>query len=349
MSHVSTLPAPRSRRLWPLLRALAAVTVIALGLFLGAVKVAQFRLAGQVAVPPGQLIDVGTHRLHLHCQGPVALGAPTIVLEAGLGETSLTWAGVMSGLAASHRVCAYDRAGYGWSDPAPMPPGASSTVADLHRLLGAAGEQPPYVLVGHSLGGVYARLFAHTYPAETAGLVLLDPSHEEMTSRLPEDWQAHMRAANTEAAAGLGVPTLLADYGIAALFPQLAQADSRLPAEAQAALRALGGASGKGFRALAGELGASEAILAEVRAAQITNLGDLPLVVIKAGAMPAGAPPAGLSPFTPDYDLHDELAAQSSRGTLITLGEAGHYVHYDAPTQVIDTVNRVMAAANGSN
>jgi pimeloyl-ACP methyl ester carboxylesterase len=344
MRHVSTRFAAQNLRLWPLLRALVAIIIIAPGVLLGAAKTAQFRFAGQVADPPGRLIDVGTHRLHLRCQGPVTLGAPTIVLEAGLGESSLTWAGLAPTLAATHRVCAYDRAGYGWSDPAPTPPSAHGTVADLRRLLDAAGESGPYVLVGHSLGGVYARLFAHIYPSDTAGLVLLDPSHEEMTSRLPEDWQDHIREANAQGVADLQMPTLLADLGLAALFPQLAPVDPRLPAAAQATLRALGGESGKGFRALAGEIGASEAILAEVRAARISDLGDLPLVVIKAGAVPAGAPPPGLSPYTPDDDLHREIAAQSSRGLLMTLGESSHYVHYDALVEVTAAINSVVVS-----
>jgi pimeloyl-ACP methyl ester carboxylesterase len=347
---VSPRSAPRRhRRVLVVLAAVVAVPLVALGLLLGAAKVVQGRFAATLAEPPGRLIDLGAHRLHLHCQGPVTPNAPTVVLEAGLGESSLTWAGVAPALTKNYRVCAYDRAGYGWSDPAPTGPSASGTVADLHRLLAAAGESPPYVLVGHSLGGVYARLFAYTYPGETAGLVLLDPSHEEMTSRLPADWQAHVRAVNVQAVADLTTPALLADFGLAAVFPQFAPADPRLPAETQATLRALGGAGGKGFRALAGEAGAIEAILAEVRAAQITDLDDLPLVVIKAGAVPAGPLPAGLSPFTPGYDLHAELAEQSSRGLLITLGEASHYVHYDTPAQVIGAITALLAEAAPPN
>lgn len=294
------------------------------------------------APAPGRLIDVGGRQLHLNCQGPVVIGQPTIVLEAGLGEPSLTWAGIQPTLAAAHRVCAYDRAGYGWSDPAPRPPSAGAAVGDLHLLLQAAGEPAPYVLVAHSLGGLYVRMFAQRYPEAVAGIVLLDPSHEEMISQLPEDWQAHVHSSQAEGVEGLRVPTLLAELGIIALAPQLAQADARLPAEARASVQALRGASDKGWRALSNELAANEAILAEVRAARITDLGDLPLVVVRAGMAAPAAQPPGLSAFAPTRDLMGELAAQSARGRLITLGDSGHYVHYDAPAQVVDLVRALL-------
>jgi pimeloyl-ACP methyl ester carboxylesterase len=342
MNRITTLAAPQRLRLGGVLQALAATVLIAAGLLLGAAKVAQARLAAEVASPPGQLVDIGGRRLHIHCQGAITPAQPTIVLEAGLGELSLTWAGVAPALAESHRVCAYDRAGYGWSDPAPGQPSAAATVTDLHTLLNAAGEPGPYLLVGHSLGGLYARLFAHRYPDEVAGLALLDPSHEEMTSRLPADWQVSVRQANDEAVAALRIPALLADLGLAALFPQLAPADPRLPSHAQADLRALAGVSGRGFRALASEIGASEAVLAEMRAEGVTDLGDLPLVVVKAGASAPAEPPPGLSPFAPSYDLHAELVAQSSRGRLVVLEASTHYVHYDAPERVRDVISGLL-------
>lgn len=342
MHRIAPLAAPRRLRLGGVIQALAATALIAAGLLLGAAKLAQARLAAEVASPPGRLVDIGGRRLHIHCRGPIAPARPTIVLEAGLGESSLTWAGVAPALAERHRVCAYDRAGQGWSDPRSGEHSAAATVADLHTLLNAAGEPGPYLLVGHSLGGLYARLFAQRYPDEVAGLALLDPSHEEMTSRLPPDWQASVRRANEEAVAALRTPALLADLGLAALFPPLAPADPRLPPEAQAALRALGGASGRGFRALALEIGASEAVLAELRAAGVTDLGDLPLVVVKAGASAPAEPPPGLSPFTPSYDLHAELAAQSSRGRLVVLEGSTHYVHYDAPERVRDLISGLI-------
>jgi pimeloyl-ACP methyl ester carboxylesterase len=311
-----------------------------------AVGIGGLLLAGQIArrivaagiTAPGQLVNVGGHKLHLFCQGAANRDRPTLVLEAGMGESSLTWAGIQPALARTHRVCAYDRAGYGWSDPSTRTPSAAATVDELHTLLQVAGEPAPYVLVGHSLGGIYARLFAQRYSDEVAGLVLLDPSHEEMVSRLPADWQAHVEAAEASAANEMRVPIMLADLGLIALFPQLAVVDPRLPGDAQASLRALNRASSQHLRALVQDLAANASILDEVQAAKLSNFGELPLIVIKAGAAPANDVPEGLSPFTPTYDLFSELAGQSSAGRLITLPDSTHYVHYDKPHQVLEAI-----------
>jgi pimeloyl-ACP methyl ester carboxylesterase len=122
--------------------------------------------------PPGRLIDIGTHRLHLLEKGQ---GSPTIVLEAGLMSTMLSWSEIQPALAQSYRVVSYDRAGLGWSDLGPMPRTAERMVEELHTLLERAQIPPPYVLVGHSFGGLTMPLFAARYAQETAGVVLVDP------------------------------------------------------------------------------------------------------------------------------------------------------------------------------
>lgn len=121
---------------------------------------------------PGRLIDIGTHRLHVFEQGS---GGPTIVLEAGLMSTVLSWNNLQRKLAQSYRVVSYDRAGLGWSDLGPMPRTSDRIVEELHRLLQRAGVAPPYILVGHSFGGLIVPLFAARFPEETAGMVLVDP------------------------------------------------------------------------------------------------------------------------------------------------------------------------------
>ena len=121
--------------------------------------------------PPGQLIDVGGHRLHLNCTGS---GSPTVVLEPGLGEVSAGMGWIAPVVARDTRVCVYDRAGRGWSDPADGPQDAVQTITDLHTLLDHAHIPGPYVLAGHSFGGLYILTFAATYPDQVAGMVLLD-------------------------------------------------------------------------------------------------------------------------------------------------------------------------------
>ena len=122
--------------------------------------------------PPGKLVDLGTHRLHLLESGQ---GGPTVVLEAGLMSTLLSWSELHRALAASFRVVSYDRAGLGWSDSGPMPRTADRIVEELHTLLQRAAIPPPYVLVGHSFGGLTMPLFAARFPGEVAGMVLVDP------------------------------------------------------------------------------------------------------------------------------------------------------------------------------
>ena len=122
--------------------------------------------------PPGKLVDLGTHRLHLLESGR---GGPTVVLEAGLMSTVLSWSELQRSLAASFRVVSYDRAGLGWSDLGPMPRTADRIVDELHTLLQQAAIPPPYVLVGHSFGGLTMPLFAARFPDEVAGMVLVDP------------------------------------------------------------------------------------------------------------------------------------------------------------------------------
>ncbi len=122
--------------------------------------------------PPGKFVNLGTHRLHLLDEGR---GSPTIILEAGLMSTNLSWTDLRSKLAESYRVVCYDRAGLGWSDIGPMPRTAERIVAELHSLLDRAAIPGPYVLVGHSFGGLTMPLFAARYPEQIAGMVLVDP------------------------------------------------------------------------------------------------------------------------------------------------------------------------------
>jgi alpha-beta hydrolase superfamily lysophospholipase len=116
---------------------------------------------------PGEMVHVGEHRLHMRCIGQ---GSPTVVLDAGWGYTSVEWSGWVQPEVANYtRVCAYDRAGMGWSEPQPAAPDATQTAAELHTLLEEADEEGPYVLVGHSLAGLYSRVYAERYPDEGRG------------------------------------------------------------------------------------------------------------------------------------------------------------------------------------
>ena len=147
--------------------------IVLVGILLGVVyQKLGTRRDWRVHPPPGKLIDLGTHRLHVLESGR---DGPTVVLEAGLMSTVLSWSTLQGELARKYRVVSYDKAGLGWSDEGPMPRTADCIVDELHSLLGRASIPPPYILVGHSFGGLTVPLFAARYPDETAGVVLVDP------------------------------------------------------------------------------------------------------------------------------------------------------------------------------
>ena len=132
---------------------------------------------------PGEMVSVGNHKLHIRCMGE---GSPTVILESGAPATSIEWsAWVQPEVAKATRVCAYDRAGLGWSEAGPTPRDAEQITSELHALLENAGIEGPYVLVGHSVGGHHVRVYAERYPDEVAGMVLVDATHPEQFERIP--------------------------------------------------------------------------------------------------------------------------------------------------------------------
>jgi pimeloyl-ACP methyl ester carboxylesterase len=222
---------------------------------------------------PGELIDAGGFRLHLYCLGEQQPGAATVILENGLGGTSAAWARVQPEIAKSARVCAYDRAGTGWSDPSPAPRDAQSMAGELHSLLRAAGIPGPYVLVGWSFGGLVSRVFGGQYPDEVAGLVLLDSSH-------PDQWNSS--AAGKAQYESLGriyaVAPWLARIGVVRLMG-LFRPGSGLPAPHGQALEASSAAT-KDMDTQSAEFAAWPATSAQVHDSPVR--GDLPLYVLTA-------------------------------------------------------------------
>jgi pimeloyl-ACP methyl ester carboxylesterase len=140
--------------------------------------------------PPGTMVDVGGFRMHLVCEGE---GGPAVIFDSGHADVWLTWFKVQPGLAKVTRVCTYDRAGIGYSDPGPRPRSRRRMVEELRTLLARASIAPPYVLVGHSFGGLNVRLYAALHPREVAGLVLVDSAHEDHWRYAPREfWQRYL-------------------------------------------------------------------------------------------------------------------------------------------------------------
>ena len=150
----------------------------------GSYETIQDQVDRSATAMPGHLVDVGGHRLYVHCTGS---GSPTVVLVSGLAETSVYWDGwIAPAVAQNTTVCSYDRAGQGWSDPPASPQDGAAVASDLHTLLDRAQIPGPYVLVGHSTGGAYIRVFAARYPDQVAGMVFLDSQPNEALTGLPD-------------------------------------------------------------------------------------------------------------------------------------------------------------------
>jgi pimeloyl-ACP methyl ester carboxylesterase len=296
--------------------------------------------------PIGRLVDVGGYRLHLACQGD---GSPTVVMEAAIGETGLLWSLVQPAVAKLTRACVYDRAGYGWSDPSPRPRTAAVMVEELHTLLGAAGVPGPYVLVGHSFGGLLVRRYAARYPQEVAGLVLVDSAHEQQYRRAPAEIRE--LAPQFEEQARQQFEGLKALIVSGSLDPAMLPVPPQLPAAAAETFRALVAAGPKHAETLLAEQQAVQAIHAELRAAGITSLGDLPLVVLSHGQpipMPGLAPEVNQANEQLWQELQAELTALSSRGRLVVAEGSGHYIQLERPELVIDAIGEVVAAGRTS-
>jgi pimeloyl-ACP methyl ester carboxylesterase len=232
---------------------------------------------------PGQLVDVGGYNLHIYCIGPTNTGNPTVILEAGLGAIgSPAWGWIQPEVARTTHVCAYDRAGMGWStQPSSRHPRDGQQVAhELHALLQAAGVPAPYVLVGWSYGGLYARTYAGQYPEQVAGMVLLDSSHPDQWTSTAAGQALYATTARLYALvpflARIGVPRLLG----------LFQPVSGLPTPHDEAMRAIFIAT-KDWDAQSAEFLASPATNDQVRVAG--TLGDRPLYIVT--ATDHGTPP----------------------------------------------------------
>ncbi|HEX5148096.1 MAG TPA: alpha/beta hydrolase, partial [Candidatus Limnocylindrales bacterium] len=159
------------------------LAVLALSSVGGAVETIAEQAQRGTLTATGQLVDIGGRRMHIDCAGS---GSPTVVLQSGAGEASYYWARIEPAVAATTRVCVYDRAGHGGSDASSTPQDGSAIAADLHALLAASGNAGPYVLVGHSTGGPFIQVFAAMFPTETAGMVFLDAQPAEAFTALPD-------------------------------------------------------------------------------------------------------------------------------------------------------------------
>jgi pimeloyl-ACP methyl ester carboxylesterase len=297
----------RTRLLRLSLRALIAIVALA---GVGLVYQAAGTLLDQrMYPPPGQRIDVGGFRMHLYCLGTNMADRPTVILDTLSGGTTPIWAWLQPEVAQATRVCAYDRAGWGWSDDGPAPRDARQTARELHNLTAQAGLDGPYVLVGHSLGGLFVRQYAADYPDEVVGLVLIDASHPDQAARLPVE-ALEMDRTMTRL---FPVLSALNHLGVSRLaFALGAEFDfGELPPEQRAQTKAFW-SSPRRWDTMRQEAAVRLATDAQIRASG--DLGNLPLAVVTAGD---GSPPSWLA-------LQADLVSLSSNSIHVIVAGATH-------------------------
>lgn len=283
--------------------------------------------------PPGELVDVDGHLMHLSCMGE---GDRTVLLEAGLGDISLMYRPLQEELAATTRVCAYDRAGLGWSEPGPAPRTGEQMVAELEGLLKEAGEPGPYVLAGHSLGGLIMLLFAETNPEGVSGVVLIDSAHPGQEEAFAEfTW---LEDVDQEHLAWLETMATGAEEGTIEPIDMTRLSPWHFGPELKKQWEALY-LQPHGFRTILSEVEALPQTLSQVGGEG--SLGDIPLVVVAGGL----GLEERMTPFdrqrlliTPDvverFDsilrkLQADHVRRSTQGRLVVAENSGHYVYVD--------------------
>jgi len=283
------------------------------------------------------MIDVGGYRLHLYCTGANTDGSPTVILETGLGSISSAWAWVQPEIAKATRVCSYDRAGMGWSDPGPEPRDGQHIAQELHALLHNANIPGPYILVGWSYGGMYVQEYARQYDDEVVGLVLLDSSHPDQWTSTPEG-QAQFES-NTRI---YSLAPTLVRLGVMRVLGLL-QPDSGLPTPDNDVLKASFAAT-KDWDAQSAEFLASLATANEVRESEL--LDSIPLFVLS--ATEHGTPAAQEQVW---QTWQTELASLSTNSVHHVVNGADHASFWRDPETVKVSVTAILevvdAARNG--
>ena len=267
--------------------------------------------------PPGHLVDIGGYRLHLWCTGD---GAPAVILDTGLGGSTADWGFVQPDVARFTRVCSYDRAGMGYSDPGPSPRTARRIASELAELLDRSGIGGPVVLVGASIAGFDVRVFASDHPERAAGLVLVDASHEDQAHEVPQ------MARFVPLLSTIGVLRL---FGVS--FGQ--RVESLAPSVRQFA-------RATSFRAAGYQAAADEIIHIRQSASEVRSSRrklTIPVVVITGGR---GADENWRR-------LQRDQASLSERGCLVIARESGHVVSVDQPEVVVDAIRTVVETARG--
>lgn len=299
--------------------------------------------------PADQMVDVDGIQMRLDCRGS---GSPTVVLEAGAQSWSTHWALVQDEVAKFTRICSYDRAGHGWSEPVDEELNPQHAAEMLHALLEKGGEKPPYLIVGHSFGGVIIRAFTAQYPDEVVGMVFVDSSHDDQSQRIPQEITESPEAAQARKMLPITmrIYQIIERIGLIRAFKLYNPAivDLQFAEKDKALLLAEMYRTGY-FVAIKRELDMMNAYESQPR--ELKSLGDLPLIVLtrKVTAqdmieqIPSSLQTMELAQQLADIvnGMQEELAALSTRGELIIVEDTGHNIQFDKPQAVIDAIREV--------
>ena len=283
----------------------------------------------RVNLVTGGIVDVGGYWMYIYCVGQ---GTPAVILDSGLGDSHISWRKVQPQIGQFTQVCSYDRAGLGYSDSSPRPRTSKVIAEELHTFLHNAGISPPYILVGHSMGGFDVRMFASLYRSEVAGMVLVDSSHPEQRKRLPpalNDMDATWVREQEflEFTMPFGLPRLLGLCGDDAEV-RAAECNFHSVHEGVAEMKAIATSA--------------------AQTASAGSLGEMPLAVLSRDPdKPQRDLPEDLDkPASEAWsEMQKELVQLSTRGTQVIAKNSGHYIQLDRPDAVVEGIRKVMDQA----
>jgi pimeloyl-ACP methyl ester carboxylesterase len=331
---------------WIIYGSAVIVTLLVLATIVGVIFEMMSRSRAAREFPPqGKLVDIGGRRIQLDCRGT---GSPTVIFESGLDiNGSLSWSAVHDEVGKTTRACAYSRAGIMWSDPKDGAQNAKTIAEDLHAALVAAGEKPPFVLVGHSLGGPYIMTYTKYFGADVAGLVFVDASHPDQVQR----FKAVTTYTPSSMIMLIKAGAAFAWTGAVRLVPLSSKG---VPHQPPLAVRAMAAYAPTSLGPLLKEIESVDQTLAE--AGTLRQLGNRPVSVLSSMApLPEEALVA--LKLTPEQgrqykeiwkEMHDEEASWSPNSRHQLVADAGHYIQFDRPDIVIDAVKSVVGKVRAS-
>jgi pimeloyl-ACP methyl ester carboxylesterase len=293
----------------------------------------------------GTSVDVGGRSLNIFCSGA---GTPAVIFDSGNGDPGYALSDIQPEVAKLTRACWFDRAGEGWSDTGPFPRTSTAMSTELHELLHRAGIPAPYIFVGHSLGGLNARVYNAMYPADVAGAVLVDASHEDEPRRAPAVMLGHT------APRALWHPIWIAGQAarVTGLL-RLTLPRATLPADSTTRTRQqIVQALRNQPKAVAAQFDASSPeSYAEAERADRIGFGDRPLVVLTRGKVDTRSNPTEADRQIAAYEqvwkleIQPKLARLSTHGRQVIVEKSGHRIHEEAPEVVVAAIREVLAGA----